>query len=150
MTDDERKVLTLQTKEGGMGLRNISSNASKAYAASRAITYPLIRQIVEKSTDLPDEEEVSDARRTTMLQVRNDQQQYTKDVKDRQTEEMQRKLSQTSETGASSWIGALLHNMDTILAVESFRMPLLYGTTNHLKTFLHTVPVEECFRQRMR
>ena len=62
---------------------------------------------MEQSKDLSDEDEVRAAHNTAMQQVLNDQKQYTKDVKDRQTEEMQRKLAQTSEPGASSWVGAL-------------------------------------------
>ena len=42
-----------------------------------------------------------------MCKVREDQQKHTDEVKARQTPDMQRKLVQISEPGASSWLGAL-------------------------------------------
>ena len=47
------------------------------------------------------------ARVTTMQQVREDQKTTTGNVKNRQPEELKRKLIQTSEPGASGWVNAL-------------------------------------------
>ena len=94
-------------KEGGLGLRKISDNSKSSYETSKSITAPLIRQIIEQSVELPTEDEVISARSTTMQQVRANQTTYTETVKNRQPDDLKRKLEQISEPGASSWVGAL-------------------------------------------
>ena len=107
ITDEDRELLSIQVKEGGMGIRQLHPNASKVYWTSKTITTPLIKQIIKQSDTLPKEEEVKKARTTTMRKVREDQEKRTEEIKSKQSPDIQRKLIQISEPGASSWLGAL-------------------------------------------
>ena len=71
------------------------------------ITVPLIRQITLQSDVLPSDEEVQNARTKTMEKIRKDQQQNVENVHLKQSPELQRKITQITEPGASSWLGAL-------------------------------------------
>ena len=103
----EREVLALPVKEGGLGIRRIHENASKSYQTSRKIMTPLINEIKNQSNRLPDEKAVKDARSETMLSVRELEAQEIKDVKTKQSPEQKRSLELLSEPGASSWLSAL-------------------------------------------
>jgi hypothetical protein len=107
ITDDERELISIQVKEGGMGIRQLHQNSSKSYQTSKTITTPLIKQILKQSDTLPQEDEVKKARTTTMLKVRTEQEKRTEEIKTKQSPDLQRKLIQISEPGASSWLGAL-------------------------------------------
>ena len=107
ITAEEREILSLQVKEGGLGLRKISANAAITYQTSKSITAPLKSKIVSQSHNFPTEEEVASARLTTMQHVHNDQAAHANNVINQQPVELQRKLKQISEPVASSWIGAL-------------------------------------------
>ena len=111
ITENERELLALPVKEGGMGIRCISANAAKNQEASRLITAPLIRQIILQSDVLPSDEEVQNARTKTMEKIRKDQQQNVENVHLKQSPELQRKITQITEPGASSWLGCKIrHN----------------------------------------
>ena len=96
------------------------------YQTSKSITAPLKSKIVSQSHNLPTEEEVARARLTTMQHVHNDQATHADNVRNQQPVELQRKLKQISEPGASSWIGALPLSQYGLISIEvSFRMLLL-------------------------
>ena len=107
ITDDDRELLALPVKEGGLGIRRIHDNSQQNYATSKHITTPLIIEIIKQSDSLPDEEDVTEARSDALAKVREDQQQQIKTIQQKQTPELQRKLAQITEPGASSWLGAL-------------------------------------------
>ena len=104
---EERELFALQVKEGGLGIRQNHQDSETNHWASKAITSPLISEIVKQSDTLPDEEKVRSARSETMAKIRDKQQKRIKSVKDKQSPPIQRKLLQISEPGASSWLGAL-------------------------------------------
>ena len=82
-------------------------NSAISYRTSRNITDPLIHQIKIQSDVLPKAEVVARAKAVTMQRVRAAEAEHAEDVKTGQSEEMQRNLTQITEPGASSWMGAL-------------------------------------------
>ena len=103
----EREVLSLPVKEGGLGIRRIHEKSMQSYSTSRKIMSPLINQIKKQSSLLPDEEEVKEARSNVMMNVREMERLEVEQIKNKQTPEMQRSLDLLSEPGASSWLSAL-------------------------------------------
>ena len=57
-TQEERDLLGLPVRLGGLGLVNPTRIASQEYEASVKITGPLVRQIVEQAHKPPDEMEI--------------------------------------------------------------------------------------------
>ena len=104
MTEEDRELLSLPIKEGGIGIHD---NSAISYRTSRNITDPLIHQIKIQSDVLPKAEVVARAKAVTMQRVRAAEAEHAEDVKTGQSEEMQRNLTQITEPGASSWMGAL-------------------------------------------
>ena len=107
ISDQERELMTLPVKEGGLGLRSIHKNAKRNYETSRKITTPLINKIKQQSDDLPTKEIVDKSRLTTMSKVREAEDKEMTAIKSRQSAVQQRTLLENSEPGASSWLGAL-------------------------------------------
>ena len=107
ITRNERELVALPVKEGGLGIREISKESSRTYTISRSITAPLIKQIVEQSDFVPDFVDVKLAKSTTSERTKELNKQHIKSVKDKQSHEMKRTIEQISEPGASSWLGAL-------------------------------------------
>ena len=58
ITANERQILSLPIKEGGLGLRKVAMNADSSYNVSVKVTQPLIRQIMQQCDDLPTVNEV--------------------------------------------------------------------------------------------
>ena len=107
ISEDDRELVSIQVKEGGLGIRQIHQNSSDTHKTSKTITMPLTTQIIKQSNILPDVEAVRNARSTTMMKVRDEQVKRTNAIKAKQSPVVQRKLLQVSEPGASSWLGAL-------------------------------------------
>ena len=107
VTDNEREVLALPVKEGGLGLRTIHENSSKSYQTSKSIAAPLIKQIINQSDHLPSVDDVKKARSTATQKLKKEESKHVENIKNKQSATLQRKLEQTSEPGASSWLGAL-------------------------------------------
>lgn len=107
LDEAERKVLELPIKEGGLGLRNISSRADLAYEASKEITQPLTNQIISQSENLPNIRNVEETKSKVLEEVGMKNKTYKDNIVMQQTDDMKRRLEQLSEPGASSWIGAL-------------------------------------------
>ena len=57
-TQEERDLLELPVRLGGLGLVNPARTASQEYEASVKITGPLVRQIIKKAHEPPDETEI--------------------------------------------------------------------------------------------
>ena len=107
ITVEERELISIQVKEGGLGIREVSKNSLSSYETSKEITAPLIMQIINQSDNLPNVDDVRSARSVAMLKVKEKQEQTTTEIKTKQTLELQRKIEQISEPGASSWLSAL-------------------------------------------
>ena len=78
-----------------------------AYNASSKITKPLVNQILAQSQELPDEETVKTVKSKTISEDKAAEAEKYKNIKTKQTPDLQRFLGQHSEPGASSWLGAL-------------------------------------------
>ena len=57
-TQEERDLIELPVRLGGLGLVNPARTASQEYEASVKITGPLVRQIVKQAHEPPDETEI--------------------------------------------------------------------------------------------
>ena len=107
ITEEERELFAIQVKEGGLGIRQLHRNSAANYHSSKTITAPLVTEIVKQSENLPNKEQVKIARSKTMLKIRENQEKHTNEIKAKQPTDIQRKLAQISEPGASSWLGGL-------------------------------------------
>ena len=107
ITENERKIISMPIREGGLGLRIVAENADQSYAASSRITNPLVECIINQSDTLPDPEIVQTVKSRTITQIKELDSIRSSTLKLNQTQELQRSLEQSSEQGASSWLGAL-------------------------------------------
>ena len=107
ITDNERDIIALPIKNGGLGIRKVSENADIAHEASKKITSPLVNEIMKQSDTLPSTDAVSQARSSTIHIIKANEAKKIEEVTKSQTEGLQRKLEQHSHPGASSWLGAL-------------------------------------------
>ena len=107
ITDNEREIISMPIREGGLGLRAISNNSEQSYHCSSKITRCLVNQIITQSEDLPDVETEQKDRREVVTQVKQLDSIRSSNIKNRQEFLLQRVLHQASEPGASSWLGAL-------------------------------------------
>ena len=107
LTPNEREILTLPTKNGGLGLRKVADYADISYEASTSINQPLITQILTQSNILPEENKVKEVKSAALLAYKAKIDEKHDNVKNSQDANMQRSIEQLSEPGASSWLGAL-------------------------------------------
>ena len=61
ITPNEREIISLPIREGGLGLGVQHKNSDACYAVSKAITEPLMKQIISQDQQLPSCEEVKQA-----------------------------------------------------------------------------------------
>ena len=107
LTENEREILTLPIRDGGLGLRKVVDYADIAYEASTSINQPLIRKILTQSNDLPDANEVKEVKSAALLVYKTKIDEKHNNIKRSHDAYTQRTLEQLSEPGASSWLGAL-------------------------------------------
>ena len=107
VSQNERDILSLPIRDGGLGLRNLHTTAAQTYTASRNITRPLTVQIETQNQNLPSQDDVKDAKSKTHTHLKNLADERHKALLTKQSPEMIRNLEQLSEPGASSWVGAL-------------------------------------------
>ena len=107
VTENEREILTLPIRDGGLGLRKVVDYADISYEASTSINQPLIRKILIQSNDLPDPSEVKDVKSAALLVYKTKINEKHNNIKSSQDANTQRTIEQLSEPGASSWLGAL-------------------------------------------
>jgi len=102
-TQDERELLALPVRMGGMGLTNPSQEATSEYVASANISAPLAQQIKSQVQEPPDENEIH-AVQQEISQVKNP---YLKEkldqVKSSISGKTLRAVDLTTQKGASSW-----------------------------------------------
>ena len=51
ITSNERDIIAMPVKEGGLGIRKISENSGPSFHASTRITTPLVNKIIQQSND---------------------------------------------------------------------------------------------------
>ena len=74
LSPNEREILSLPIKEGGLGLRVRSEIAENSYNASRKITAPLTEKVVTQSNDLPNQKEVKKSKVQSALNTQRNSQ----------------------------------------------------------------------------
>ena len=99
--------MVLPIRDGGLGIKKLREYADISYEVSTKINKPLIRHILTQSDDLPDVDEVKDARSDAVSELRAKEKEMRDKIKTSQDPQIQRTLEQLSEPGASSWLGAL-------------------------------------------
>ena len=107
INDNERKIISLPIKDGGLGIRKVGEDGDKSYETSIKVTLPLTTQIHNQSDELPNVDVVRNAKNDAIREVKTFQSERTLNIKNMQSSETQRSLEQLSEPGASSWLGAL-------------------------------------------
>ena len=70
ITANEREVISLPIKDGGLGVRKVAPNADNSYQVSTKVTVPLTRQIVKQSDKLPMADEVSKAKSEAISELK--------------------------------------------------------------------------------
>ena len=105
--NEERELISIPIKDGGMGLRSININSDHVYETSTRTTKPLIDSIIAQSNTLPSEEEQKKARSDAIQRDNARKKQHTESTVNIQTSAVKRLVEQTSEPGASSWLAAL-------------------------------------------
>ena len=146
ITENERDIIALPVKEGGLGIRKISENSGPSFQASSRITVPLINKIVEQSNTLPSKEEVMNAKATTITIKKTTEASEITELKSKQDPDLQRILEQHSEPGASSWLSALpLRDHGFDLNKGEFRDALSLRYNNKPKNLPAKCPCGESF-----
>ena len=107
ISDNERDIISLPVKLGGLGIRPVSNNSNHAFETSKKITKPLCRQIHVQAEELPNVTEVKEAKSAAVDAHKAREKEIHDTILESQTPHMQRTLGQLSEQGASSWLGAL-------------------------------------------
>ena len=107
ISTNEREILSLPIREGGLGLRIHHQVSSSTYNASKNVTRPLTKQIEQQNQQLPDPDDVKDAKARTNQHLKQIDEEKHNLLLCKQTPEMARNLEQLSEPGASSWVGAI-------------------------------------------
>ena len=107
ISQNEREILSLPIKDGGLGLRVWSEIADDSYQSSKKITYPLKEKIIKQSNDLPDPTKVKEARSEMITALHNIANTKQDSILEKQSTDMKRNLEQLAQPGASTWLGAL-------------------------------------------
>ena len=109
ITDDERLLLSLPPRLGGMGLVIPPKMSDQEYAFSKSATITLTRAIVEQRKELPpDLENLSkEAKSKTRTTRREQQSALLGDLRSRMSNMQKRANEICCEAGASNWLTAL-------------------------------------------
>ena len=107
ITKEEREIIALPIRDGGLGLRLVSQNADFSYDVSVKTTTPLTDNIIAQSQYLPGNDEVKKAKTNALILKKSRDKKFKNSVIDKQSTHIKRSIEQTAEPGASSWLGAL-------------------------------------------
>ena len=107
ISPNERELVSLPIREGGLGLRVQHKNSDTCYAVSKVITGPLTKQIISQDQQLPDHDEVKEARLAGSQMIQQQLEEKITTLRDNQTPTMKKNLEQLAQPGASSWLSAL-------------------------------------------
>ena len=121
-TQEERGLLELAVRLGGLGLVNPDRIASQEYEASVKITGPLVRQIVEQAHKPPDETEI----KTLQTSARREKDERLKMQCEQARESLpgktERAVELALEKGASNWLTVIpVKEMNFNLNKREFR-----------------------------
>ena len=103
-TQEERDLLELPVRLGGLGLLHPARTASQEYEASMKITGPLVRQIIKQAHEPPDETEI----KTLQASTRREKDEWLKmqcdQVRESLPSKTERAVELATEKGASNWL----------------------------------------------
>ena len=104
---EERDLLGLPLRMGGIGLVNPVNQSRQEYEASIKATGPLVKQIAEQAAEPPNDEDVAHAQRCVRQEkadnARREQEYVTKSL----PLKTQRNVEFIKEKDASSWLSVL-------------------------------------------
>ena len=107
--DNERDLLALPARLGGLGIINPCKKSVLHYSASKTITAPLVRLIMDQSEEYAPE--VNAVQTRMKNNARKFHRQYeartANDLKESLPTKLQKAMTICSEKGASSWLSAL-------------------------------------------
>ena len=107
ISNQDRRILELPVRLGGLGIVNPSTEAKSNYQYSKRITRPLTKHIIEQKHELPDEAETLKIKKQVEKDKLQKVEQQTKDVLQESSEEMQRAVKSSQEKGSSSWLSII-------------------------------------------
>ena len=146
ITGEERKVLSLPVREGGLGVRQVASSANSSYGVSSKVTAPLIKQIMLQADELPSADDVKEAKCTAIHEYKTQQAEANNHIRTSQSPRTQRNLEQLSAPGASSWLGALpLESHGFNLTKSEFHDALAMRYNRQIKNLPEKCPCGEVF-----
>ena len=106
ISPNERDLLALPIKDGGMGMRIWQNEADDSFTTSKEVTKPLQSQILKQIVDLPTHEDVVSAKSRAMNAMTAKRNGNTTAIIEKQSTKMKRNMDQLSGPGASSWLSA--------------------------------------------
>ena len=135
-TQEERDLLELPVRLGGLGLVNPARTASQEYEASVKITGPLVRQIIKQAHEPPDETEI----KTLQASARREKDELLKmqceQVRESLPGKTERAVELATEKGASNWL--------TVIPIKEMNFNL-----NKRGCAIQTqIRIESCLRNR--
>ena len=107
ISQNDRTIISLPVKDGGLGVRKVSQNADSSYEVSVKVTRPLTRKILQQASDLPNPDVVKNVRSKVISDYKSKEREKYDIIKVSQEASMVRTIEQLSEPGASSWLSAL-------------------------------------------
>eukprot|EP00794_Sanderia_malayensis_P004398 gene4398-4986_t len=134
ITDNQREILELPVRYGGLGIINPARMSQREYDCSRKITEPLVKLICEQNSGLESLDQGSITGAVHHLKKEKEEllKQRYEQIYERCDLSLQRHLEQAKEPGASSWLTALpLKSLNYILNKREFQdsVCLRYGWT---------------------
>ena len=108
-TDQERALLELPARLGGLGITNTTKVASSNHQNSTSLTKPLVQLIQQREKECPQAVRVDQAsiKRDIKRKNRKSQEESTKNTTENLPAKLIRATEMASEKGASSWVVAL-------------------------------------------
>ena len=121
-TQEERDLLELPVRLGGLGLVNLARTASQEYEASIKITGPLVRQIIKQAHEPPDETEIKTLQAGTRREKDERLKMQCEQVRESLPSKTERAVELATEKGASNWLTVIpIKGMNFNLSKREFR-----------------------------
>ena len=109
ITEEERDLLALPIRMGGLGITNPTLTSSSQYTASKKITKPLTDHIVQQcpsvSTDIVDQQ--AKLKKEVINEQNKQQKVLSGNIQAKLSKPLQKCIELSKEKGASTWLSAL-------------------------------------------
>jgi len=103
-THEERDLLELPVRLGGLGLVNPARTASQEYEASVKITSPLVRQIIKQAHEPPEETEIKTLQASARREKDESLKMQCEQLRESLPSKSERAVELATEKGASNWL----------------------------------------------